>query len=313
MQFAVEAWDPDYGTAGDVDGLDPSTDVVDMSIERDPKDWQPLDATPAAEPEGTVYFVDGVRRIDARIWVTDGERVLPGSCATVAAGSVACSPGAASLHELALRRIVLTPPTDVAAAIKTSYGTYDHVTITGGSPEELYLGIHEEMTRLETETIPNVGPDDLVIFDGPLRGRRSAGAVGIIKTQHVQYLSEHPGEVVPMLDAGQRTPLFQIGSGRFARMSWYLRLPGPRTHGWAGILRCELPDGDTTQAIALADRVAATLPRFASEPHKEHRAPQNLYPIAGLERALRARLGDQRLLQRALRKAASHTTASSQH
>lgn len=33
MQFAVEAWDPDYGTGGDTEGLDPSTDVVDLSVE----------------------------------------------------------------------------------------------------------------------------------------------------------------------------------------------------------------------------------------------------------------------------------------
>jgi hypothetical protein len=47
------------------------------------------------------------------------------------------------------------------------------------------------------------------------------------------------------------------------------------------------------------------LPRYASERYKEPRAPQNLYPIAGLERELRRRLGDQRLLYRALRVAAA--------
>jgi hypothetical protein len=49
--------------------------------------------------------------------------------------------------------------------------------------------------------------------------------------------------------------------------------------------------------------VTATLPPYASEPHKDPRAPQNLYPIAGLERALRRRLGDQHVLYRALRRA----------
>ena len=39
-----------------------------------------------------------------------------------------------------------------------------------------------------------------------------------------------------------------------------------------------------------------TLPRFASSPYKDPRAPQNLTPIAGLERKLRGMLGDQRLL-----------------
>ena len=47
--------------------------------------------------------------------------------------------------------------------------------------------------------------------------------------------------------------------------------------------------------------LTSILPRFASEPHKEPRAPQNLYPIAGLEHHLRHRLGDPHLLERALR------------
>ena len=78
-----------------------------------------------------------------------------------------------------------------------------------------------------------------------------------------------------------------------ARWSWYLRLPGPRTHGWAGVVRCEMAAGshlpiDAPKAAGeLADIVSATLPRYASEPHKENRAPQNLYPIKGLEHALR--------------------------
>ena len=49
----------------------------------------------------------------------------------------------------------------------------------------------------------------------------------------------------------------------------------------------------------------AVLCRYASAEYKDSRAPQNLYPIAGLERELRRRLGDQRLLYRALRVAAA--------
>jgi hypothetical protein len=55
------------------------------------------------------------------------------------------------------------------------------------------------------------------------------------------------------------------------------------------------------EAIALAGRTAATLPTYASVPHKDPRAPQNLFPIGGLERELRHRLGDAALVQRALR------------
>jgi hypothetical protein len=52
--------------------------------------------------------------------------------------------------------------------------------------------------------------------------------------------------------------------------------------------------------------VSATLPRFASRPHREPRAPQNLYPIAGLEHRLRHLLGDSVLLERSLRLAAAN-------
>ena len=92
----------------------------------------------------------------------------------------------------------------------------------------------------------------------------------------------------------------------FTRWSWYLRLPGPKSNPHAGIVRCELVgSGTASQAIQRADDVTATLQRFASEPHKDTRAPQNLYPIAGLENRLRHRLGDQQILERAMRVAAS--------
>ena len=65
--------------------------------------------------------------------------------------------------------------------------------------------------------------------------------------------------------------------------------------------RADLP---AAEAVALAATSQATLPRYASAEYKDSRAPQNLYPIAGLEDALRRRLGDQPLLYRALRHAA---------
>ncbi|MFT7473343.1 MAG: hypothetical protein ACI81L_000258 [Verrucomicrobiales bacterium] len=308
--FAVEAWDPDFGTGGDAEALDASTDVVRADVEVPLEQWRAIrSSSPPAQ--GVVYFVDGVRRIDARIWVTDGGRVLPGSCATVAAGAVACTPGRAEVRDVQVLRAVFTPPAESASSIVTDAGEYVHVAVKTGSPEDLYLGIHEQMTELETRTIPLATSDDLIVFDGPLRGRAVERAIGLIKTQHVQYLDEREQIVVSGLDEGERTPLFVIGTSRFARWSWYLRLPGPRTHGWAGIVRCEmatgthLPVGYPEQATELADLVSATLPRYASEPHKENRAPQNLYPIKGLEQALRRRLGDQRLLQRALLRASA--------
>ncbi len=56
--------------------------------------------------------------------------------------------------------------------------------------------------------------------------------------------------------------------------------------------------------IELTDLSQRVLPRFGSVEYKDARAPQNLYPVAGLERDLRRRLGDPQLLHRALRLAA---------
>ena len=54
MKFTVEAWDPDYGTAGDVDSLDASTDVVDAGVEAPVGHWEEVepDASLAAQTIG---------------------------------------------------------------------------------------------------------------------------------------------------------------------------------------------------------------------------------------------------------------------
>jgi hypothetical protein len=55
------------------------------------------------------------------------------------------------------------------------------------------------------------------------------------------------------------------------------------------------------------DATAAALPPLGSAAHKDARAPQNLTPIAGLERRLKRMLGDRRLLLRSARAALMET------
>jgi hypothetical protein len=146
------------------------------------------------------------------------------------------------------------------------------------------------------------------VIDGPLTGRQNVpGAVGFIKSHRVSYLPDQVRWAIGALASGQRTPLFLTATHTWSRFSWYLRLPGANGHPWAGVVRCETsPDNEVAEVVRLADLITATLPRFASSPHKDPRAPQNLYPIGGLERELRRRLGDAELLYRDLRIAAGH-------
>ena len=87
--------------------------------------------------------------------------------------------------------------------------------------------------------------------------------------------------------SGERSPVFRLGTA-WGGWSWYLRLPVAIGAPWAGIVRVECSaDLPVEAAIELADLSLVTLPRFASTPYKDPRAPQNLIPIAGLERRLR--------------------------
>jgi hypothetical protein len=306
MRFAVETWAPEYGVSIENGGLDVSTAPVDPNIEVPAAAWAPV---PAAGPDGArperVLFIDGVRRVDARVWIDDGAgSAVPGLCATVAAGAVCAEPGRAHLVNAMVARGVFSAAPSLAV-VATRCGTYEPRVVADGSPEGLILGVQERMGALEKQVAAEVGAAELIIVDGPLRGREHVpGAVGYIKSQHVRYLPDALQVVVGQLEAGERTPLFCVG-GAFTRLSWYLRLPGVRAHALSGIVRCEL-SGDRSAADArrVAGAVTTLLPAYASRPHKDTRAPQNLYPIAGLERELRRRLGDPMRAERALRSAA---------
>ena len=310
MRFAVESWDPAYGISGDDAGLEPAGQPVDATVELPLDQWRPL--TPQGPGPQSVVFIDGVRRIDTRIWIEDesgGSR--PAICASVAAGAVASGPGEATICAVEVARGLFTSVPGAEAIdidphqrYQGSHGRYEVRSATGDDDAALYRALHDHMTDLERTLSAELEVTaELVVYDGPLRGRELAAGVGYVKTQHVQYLEPAQHRVVAELGDGQRTPVFKVGE-QFARWSWYLRLPGPRSHALSGVVRLELPAlGQVGDAVDRADAVSAALPRFASKPHREARAPQNLYPISGLERELRRRLGDVRLIERALRRA----------
>lgn len=307
MKFHVESWAPEYGAPAEAQLTD-STAEVDIGKEVAAGNWAPVTPDPSAARPSCVIFVDGVRRVDARLWVdTAADGLRQGVAASYAAGAVRCD-GRARIVDARVERGVFCAGEGVDA-ISTRHASWLPFPAAGEAPEQLWLAVQQRMADLESRAAIAAGAGgdaELVIVDGPLRDRRHVpGVVGYVKTHHVRYLDPGPEETVRALRPGQRTPLFHIGGG-FPRWSWYLRLPFAAGHPWAGVVRAEVPpDLPVGAAGAQADAATALLPRFASEPHKDPRAPQNLHPIAGLERELRHRLGDPRLLERALRTAAA--------
>ena len=325
--FTVDPWDPGYAAALTVEALaelDATTAELNLDIELPADRWRPLTPDPVTILPSVLLVADGVRRIDARVWIDDpgGGMPTPGIATSYASGLVRCDRHDGAVAELAgvqVRRVLFSPSPH-APDIATPAGAYPARPAANGTPEQLSLALQQQLTELEValavdyrdRAASTLGDDpDLLLVDGPLRGRTHLPrTVGYIKTHQTAYLSGPQAGVVTALQAGERTPVFLMGTS-WRRHSWYLRLPTRSTAPWAGIVRCEASADLPTQAVrTLADATALLLPPLAGVEYKDPRAPQNLVPIGGLEKLLRHRLGDTRLLYRALRAAATRDRAT---
>jgi hypothetical protein len=312
--FSVDPWDPSYGMAyGEEmtgESLEVSSAELGLDFELPADQWRPLTADPELPVPGTILFLDGVRRIDARVWVHGSDpQPSAGIAASYAAGLV-CLNGSARITDVIVERGLFTAAPD-APDIEARHAVYVASKAPGAGMDKLSLALQQHLGEAEVQLallFRKEHPDanDLLFVDGPLRGRTHLDrTVGFIKTHHTTYLPPEQAAVVSELRPGQRTPAFAMGTS-WRRNSWYLRLPGAPGAPWSGVVRLECSaDLPVPEVKRLADLSALVLPPLASSPHKDPRAPQNLVPIGGLERELRRRLGDQQLLYRSLRAAAA--------
>jgi hypothetical protein len=329
MRYTVDGWDPAYGVSLELEEyLQESTADVVLDLELPASEWHPIDARADVAPPGAMLFVDGVRRIEARVWIDVPEDageagVGPGPatealCASYAAGVVCCCGQQAHLVTAQIRRGLFSVAPH-ASDIVTRAGRYQAHHVAGGTAGVPLMArlsqalqarladvekLAAEAARSATGDHGRAAEDDLLIIDGPLRGRQHLPrALGYIKSHRSTYLPPELNALVGTLSPGQRSPVFQMGT-TWERRSWYLRLPGSTGSPWSGVVRVECAANlPIAEVIGLADLSQVSLGRFASAPYKDGRAPQNLYPIGGLERDLRHRLGDPKLLYRALREA----------
>ncbi|MFN0026179.1 MAG: hypothetical protein ACKV2O_03180 [Acidimicrobiales bacterium] len=314
-RLVVEAWSPDYGSPLEDTPSGPGAEPapVDVNVEVPARAWEPR--LPNCEAAPTVAFVDGVRRVDANlVWTGPDGRFHAGMAASVAAGVVCCTcrpPTPARIVSIEVDRVLLLPVPVGDLATGAATWRQQPLHTDRDDPGSLSIELQTVMAELEVAVAGNAANHAaaagstlaMVIIDGPIRRREHIEhAVGHVKTHHQQYLPPELAPIVGQLRAGERTPIFAI-EGPFPRLSWYLRLPGPATHAWAGVVRHEIALTAPATATAMADLAAATVVRFASRPARDPRAPQNLTPISGLESRLRHRLGDANLLYRSLRRA----------
>src|SRR5574341_1612227 len=104
--FTVDPWDPGYAVALTVEALtelDATTAELDLDIEMPADRWRALTAHPATVLPSVLLVADGVRRIDARVWVDnpDGGMPTPGIAASYATGLGCCDRRDGVLADLA--------------------------------------------------------------------------------------------------------------------------------------------------------------------------------------------------------------------
>ena len=148
--YTVDPWDPSYGIAvgDDLDGRESSA-RLDLDVEMPAARWRPVTPETSATLPSAVLFLDGVRRIDARVWVHGEEaQPTPGIVASLAAGLVCCD-GAANVVGMQLDRSLYTAAAN-ATDLKTRHATYRFRPTRPGL-DELSLGVQRRLGELEVE------------------------------------------------------------------------------------------------------------------------------------------------------------------
>jgi uncharacterized protein len=303
----LDPWMPEYDGAVQIDsGEETASGQVNTSVES--HEWARVPPPPPSSAASPLYFIDGVRRTEARVLAWDKNGLVHGLFGAVAAGAVHSDVRTATFCRCSVRRVLILGgghSRPVATCAGNARVEFEGIASVADSPAELGSELQELMRQLEAKVAEGALAEDGVVFiDGPLAYINSLGpAVGVIKRISQAYLDSPHFALVASLMLSERTPLFLISDGKRDRYSWYLRIGMGRAldHALAGIVRLEVraAAGPET-AQRLADTSASVLTEFASSAVRDPRAPQNLIPIGALEQELRRRMGDPLTIRRGI-------------
>lgn len=303
-----EDWDPAYGNPATFD-FDDSDDVV------------PAESNVAHVPPGRpqpipLCFVDGRRRVEGQIWAEQrltGARV-PGIAACHAVGAVTVRPGYQARYEgIRVGRRAIWGGGRSGDLVSPVGHRWVSDSTAATDPGELLARLQDQMRQAEGELALDAAEQGwMVVLDGPLNRIRSLHhlVAGYVKTHRRQLLPAAEHARVPELGLGWRTALYAAGSDRY---TCYVRVGHPRPGGsrWSGVARLDFPASAGLEAVAdHANRLAALLPAFAGQPHRDPRAPVNLTVVRNLENYLGRQMGSEEFAKRAAREAAAAHAAS---
>lgn len=303
----LDPWPPEYDSAVQIDAEELQA-AAEIKADVETSDWKPI-RSQRTSAFSSIYFVDGVRRVDARVISHDAGQVVYGLFGTTGVGTVCRTAHAAQLGLCAIRRfLVLGGGRKQTEWIRAGGSTleFEGIATSATTPQDVVAALQNLMRDAEANLGQSVLAEDSCVFvDGPLTYYSTAtqALVGIVKRIHRLYLPPENLELLARLNAGERTPLFAIFDNKYDRYSCYLRLSVPQgiEHSFAGLIRLEMRATiGLEKCLDIVDYACRELPPFASSSVRDPRAPQNLLPIGALEEELRRRLGDSVLIRRAI-------------
>ncbi|MBS1828176.1 MAG: hypothetical protein JST93_22910 [Acidobacteria bacterium] len=267
-------------------------------------------AIPSTNAGAACCFVDGVRRVEARVLGEKDGVLVHGLLGSLAAGFVRAADGVAQFGEVHVSRYLILGKGE-AQSMELRIGSqslpFDAYATEHNSPDGVLAELQSLMRMAEARIAEQLATQDACVFVDGLSYRATGrfDVIGVIKRILEPYLQPAEFALVETLKKAERTPLFRIIDGTYERYSCFLRLADPRPfeHPLAGVVRIEIGAAvGIERAQALAALAAGMLPRFASSPMRDPRAPQNLLPVGALEQEMRRRMGDTILIRRAIEK-----------
>ncbi len=301
----LDPWGAEYEGSIQINDEDEPV-PVDTRVEQ--AGWAAIRPSPAPAPR-RIAFVDGVRRVEHRLLVSDEERTVFGLLGSFGVGAVVVDGRARVAHDTVRRALVTgggvklepfrAPVDGHGLLLFESHSEPDNTPV---APVE---GLQKAMRRDEASLAERLSAEVEVVFlDGPLTFLTAArgSVVGFVKRLLRSYLDPSAHALLPRLEVGERTPLFLV-PGKEPRFSWYQRIARGRAieSALTGVVRLEARAArGLAESRALADLSAREIPRFASTATHDPRAPQNLFPIGGLEARLKHLLGDPAFVRRAI-------------
>ncbi|MFN8611010.1 MAG: hypothetical protein U0931_25940 [Vulcanimicrobiota bacterium] len=280
--ISVSEWVPSYGDPHQLE------DEQEYARVWEHEQLQAVD-TPLC-PRPRLAFVDGVRRAEALLYLDQVAAVA----GVLAAGAAVPGCGYAGVR---VERVFLRA---AEVRLPSQPGGWSWRALLIPQDLNAELALQRSMRELEAEVaVALAGEGYALVVDGPLQAELPR-AVGYVKTQQRSLLPPEQSPSLALLRAGQRSSLFAWGS----KHGCYVRLGqgGEHQHPYHGLVRLEAL-GEAEACRQWLHEVAGWLPEFAGVAHLDPRAPQNLQPVAGLEKELRRRCGDPGLALRAVRQA----------